>query len=44
MPVLLLLSKRDGLVGNPENTRQLSQYIADVRVEVLDTVHLIIAE
>jgi pimeloyl-ACP methyl ester carboxylesterase len=44
MPVLLLLGKRDGLVGNPENTKQLAQNIADVQVEVLDTGHLISAE
>ena len=44
MPVLLLLGKRDGLVGNPENTRRLAQHIADVQVEILDTGHLISAE
>ena len=44
MPVLLLLGSRDGLVGNPENTGQLSQNISDVQVEILDTGHLISAE
>jgi pimeloyl-ACP methyl ester carboxylesterase len=44
MPVLLLLGKRDGLVGNPEDARQLVRHIPDVRVEVLDTGHLISAE
>ncbi|UCE06540.1 MAG: hypothetical protein JSW07_00410 [bacterium] len=44
MPVLLLLGKRDGLVGNPENARQHVQAIPDVQVEILDTGHLISAE
>ena len=44
MPVLLLLGKRDGLVGNPEDARQLVRHIPDVRVEALDTGHLISAE
>lgn len=44
MPVLLLLGKRDGLVGNPENTKQLAKNIADVKVEILDKGHLISAE
>jgi pimeloyl-ACP methyl ester carboxylesterase len=44
IPVLLLLGKRDGLVGNPENTRKLVQDIPNFRVELLDTGHLISAE
>ncbi|MEJ2636982.1 MAG: alpha/beta fold hydrolase [Calditrichia bacterium] len=44
MPVLLLLGKKDGLVGDPENTRQLVQTIPDVRLEILDAGHLISAE
>jgi len=44
MPVLLLLGSRDGLVGNPENTRKLVQVIPDIQVETLDTGHLISAE
>jgi len=44
IPVLLLLGKRDGLVGNPNNTKQLAQNIADVQIEILDTGHLISAE
>jgi pimeloyl-ACP methyl ester carboxylesterase len=44
IPVLLLLGKRDGLVGDPENTKQLAKNIADVKVEILDTGHLISAE
>jgi len=44
MPVLLLLGKRDGLVGNPEHTKQLVQDIPDVQVAMLDTGHLISAE
>lgn len=44
MPVLLLLGKRDGLVGNPEKTRHLAKNIADIQIETLDTGHLISAE
>jgi pimeloyl-ACP methyl ester carboxylesterase len=44
MPVLLLLGKRDGLVGNPENAKQHVQAIPDVQVEILDTGYLISAE
>jgi len=36
--------KRDGLVGNPGNAAQHVQDIPDVRVEILDTGHLISAE
>jgi len=43
-PVLLLLGSRDGLVGNPENTKVVAQSIPDVQVEILDTGHLISAE
>jgi pimeloyl-ACP methyl ester carboxylesterase len=43
-PVLLLLGKRDGLVGNPENTKQVVKKIPNIKVEVLDTGHLISAE
>ena len=44
MPALLLLGKRDGLLGNPENTKRLAKDIADIQVEILDTGHLISAE
>ena len=44
VPVLLLLGKRDGLVGNPENAKKFVQDIPDVQVEMLDTGHLISAE
>jgi len=40
-PVLLLLGTKDGLVGDPEKTRQVVQVIPDVRVEILETGHLI---
>lgn len=43
-PVLLLLGTKDGLVGNPENTRKVAQNIRDVRVEILEAGHLISAE
>jgi pimeloyl-ACP methyl ester carboxylesterase len=44
IPVLLLLGKRDGLVGNPKNTQKLVQNFSNYQVEVLDTGHLISAE
>lgn len=44
MPVLLLLGKRDGLVGNPENAVHFVRDIPKVQVEILDTGHLISAE
>ena len=44
MPVLLLLGTKDGLVGNPENTKKLGKNIKDIRVNVLETGHLISAE
>jgi pimeloyl-ACP methyl ester carboxylesterase len=44
MPVLLLVGKRDGLVGNPENAKKHVQSIPEVQVEILDTGHLISAE
>ena len=44
LPVLLLLGSRDGLVGNPENGKQLVKDLANFRVEILDTGHLISAE
>ncbi len=44
MPVLLLLGKRDGLVGNPDQARKLAGNISNIQIEVLDTGHLISAE
>jgi pimeloyl-ACP methyl ester carboxylesterase len=41
VPVLLVLGEKDNLVGDPENARALAQDIPDLRVEVLDTGHLI---
>ena len=41
VPVLLVLGKRDNLVGDPENTRPLAQNIPDVRIEVLNTGHFV---
>jgi pimeloyl-ACP methyl ester carboxylesterase len=40
----LVLGKRDNLVGDPERTAALAQDVPNVRVEVLDTGHLIGAE
>jgi pimeloyl-ACP methyl ester carboxylesterase len=44
VPVLLVLGARDNLVGDPAKATALVQDIPDVRVEVLDTGHLIAAE
>lgn len=44
VPVLLILGEKDNLVGDPENAKALVQDIPDIRVEVLDTGHLIGAE
>jgi pimeloyl-ACP methyl ester carboxylesterase len=44
VPVLLVLGKRDNLVGDPAKATALVQDIPDIRVEVLDTGHLIGAE
>jgi pimeloyl-ACP methyl ester carboxylesterase len=44
VPVLLVLGEKDNLVGDPQVARALVQDIPDIRVEVLDTGHLIGAE
>lgn len=44
VPVLLVLGEKDNLVGDPEAARDLVQDVPDIRVEVLDTGHLIGAE
>ena len=41
VPVLLVLGEKDNLVGDPENAKTLAQDIPDLRVEILDTGHLI---
>jgi pimeloyl-ACP methyl ester carboxylesterase len=44
VPVMFIFGQRDNLVGDPDAARALVQDIPDVRVEVLDTGHLIAAE
>jgi pimeloyl-ACP methyl ester carboxylesterase len=44
VPVLIVLGTRDKLVGDPVAARELVQDIPDVRVEVLETGHLIAGE
>lgn len=44
VPVLMVLGKRDNLVGDPAKATALVQDIPDIRVEVLDTGHLVGAE
>jgi pimeloyl-ACP methyl ester carboxylesterase len=44
VPVLLVLGKRDNLVGDPDAARRLVRDIPDIRVEVLDAGHLIAGE
>jgi pimeloyl-ACP methyl ester carboxylesterase len=41
VPVLLVLGEEDHLVGDPQRAKALVQDIPDIRVEVLDTGHLI---
>jgi len=41
VPVLLVLGEKDNLVGNPKDSRTLVQDIPDIKVEVLDSGHLI---
>jgi len=43
-PALLVLGKRDNLVGDPEAAGALVQDIPDIRVEVVDAGHLMAAE
>lgn len=40
-PILLVLGTKDNLVGDPGKVRQYAQGIPNLRVEVLDTGHLI---
>ena len=42
--MLFVFGQRDNLVGNPDVARALVRDIPDVRVEVLDTGHLVAAE
>lgn len=44
VPVLFVFGQRDNLVGDPDAARALVQDIPEVRVEVLDTGHLVAAE
>ena len=44
VPVLLLLGLRDGLVGDPERTKEVVKSISDIQVEILNAGHLISAE
>jgi pimeloyl-ACP methyl ester carboxylesterase len=44
MPVVLILGEKDNLVGDPQVARAKVQDIPDIRVEVLDSGHLIGAE
>lgn len=43
-PVIFLLGSRDGLVGDPETTKELAGLLPDATVKILDTGHLISAE
>jgi pimeloyl-ACP methyl ester carboxylesterase len=44
VPVLMVLGKGDNLVGDPAKATALVQGIPDIRVEVLDTGHLVGSE
>lgn len=41
VPVLLVLGQGDNLVGDPENAKKLVRDVPGIKVEVLDTGHLI---
>jgi pimeloyl-ACP methyl ester carboxylesterase len=43
-PVLFVFGERDNLVGDPVKATALVQDMQDVRVEVVDTGHLVGAE
>ena len=44
VPLLMVLGKRDNLVGDPAKATALVQDIPDIRVEMLNTGHLVGAE
>ncbi len=44
VPVMFIFGERDNLVGNTEAAAALVQNIPDVRVEIVDTGHLVAAE
>jgi pimeloyl-ACP methyl ester carboxylesterase len=41
VPVLLVLGAKDNLTGAPEMVRPLAEHVPDIRIEVLDSGHLI---
>ena len=41
IPVLVVLGRKDNLVGDPVKVREFARRIPDHRVEILDTAHLI---
>jgi pimeloyl-ACP methyl ester carboxylesterase len=41
IPILMILGKNDNLVGDPEKTKKLVRDIPNVRIETLETGHLI---
>ena len=41
VPVLLVLGTKDNLTGSPETVRPLAEHVPGIRIEVLDTAHLI---
>ena len=44
LPVFLILGRRDGLVGHPRNSLSAAEAIRGLKVEILDTGHLVSAE
>jgi pimeloyl-ACP methyl ester carboxylesterase len=41
VPVLLVLGAKDNLTGSPETVRPLAEHVPGIRIEVLDSGHLI---
>jgi pimeloyl-ACP methyl ester carboxylesterase len=44
IPVLLILGKKDNLVGDPAKVKELAKNVPDIQIEILNTGHLISAD
>ncbi|WP_287582840.1 alpha/beta hydrolase [Candidatus Borrarchaeum sp.] len=44
IPVLLILGKKDNLVGDPAKVKELAKNVLDIQIEILNTGHLISAD
>ena len=39
VPILLILGRKDNLVGDPDEVKKLAQNIPDIQIKVLDSGH-----